>query len=139
MATSVSTPERTASLGPVQITSSTRASKSSRTIVTLVALAGGIALISNELETGVTGSKVSTAQHASGAKIILGATVSGVTLTLLSHAGDAGQTFATGLAVVLFLSSALVYGGPFFKLVGSVTSTSKPSTPTKPVTATAKG
>lgn len=146
MATSVSLPARSTSVGPVNLSTGSvsteiKPSQSSRTIASLVFLASGIALVGNELHGGVTGSLVSTQQHASATRIVLGGTFSGVTLVLLSHAGDAGQQFATGLAVVLFLSSALVYGAPFWKLISSLTSAkpSTPSTPTKPVTTTAKG
>lgn len=141
MATSVSLPARSTSVGPVNVSTKVSPSQPSRTIASLVFLASGIALVGNELHVGTTGSLVSTQQHTSSVRIVLGGTFSGVTLVLLSHAGDAGQQFATGLAVVLFLSSALVYGAPFWKLVSSLTaaSPSKPSTPTKPVATTAKG
>lgn len=45
-------------------------------------------------------------------KIIIGGTVATSLLTLLSHAGDAGEKFATGLALIAFASGTLVYGKP---------------------------
>lgn len=70
--------------------------------------------------------------------IIFGGTVATSLLTLLSHAGEGGEDFATGLALVAFLSSSLVYGKPVWdaanKAFGSTPTTpiaaSTPSTPT---------
>jgi hypothetical protein len=64
--------------------------------------------------------------------IIFGGTVATSLLTLLSHAGDAGEEFATGLALIAFLSSALVYGGPVWDRLNAEFG----SKPTKPVAAT---
>jgi hypothetical protein len=44
--------------------------------------------------------------------ILFGGTVATSALTLLSHAGEAGEKFAVGLATIAFSTSALVYGGP---------------------------
>lgn len=64
--------------------------------------------------------------------IIFGGTVATSLLVLLSHAGEPGEQFATGLAVVAFTSSALVYGKP----VWDAANTAFGSTPTTPLTQT---
>jgi hypothetical protein len=61
--------------------------------------------------------------------IIFGGTVATSLLTLLSHAGEAGERFATGLALIAFLSSSLVYGKPVWDAANKAFGT----TPTTPV------
>jgi hypothetical protein len=46
--------------------------------------------------------------------IIAGGTVAATLLTLLSHAGEGGERFATGLALISFFSGLLLYGVPVF-------------------------
>lgn len=64
--------------------------------------------------------------------IIFGGTVATSLLTLISHAGEGGEDFATGLALIAFLSSSLVYGKPVWDALNK----SFGSTPTKPIAST---
>jgi hypothetical protein len=64
--------------------------------------------------------------------IIFGGTVATSLLTLLSHAGEPGERFATGLAAVAFITSALVYGGPVWAAANKAFG----SSPTTPVAST---
>lgn len=107
-------------------------SNSSRTIAGLVFFATAIALVSEEVRHPLI---VPGAPPPSAVRIVLGGTVAGTSLVLLSHAGEPGRQFAVGLATVLLVSSALVYGAPFWKLVSSAVG-SKPTAPTKPTSAT---
>jgi hypothetical protein len=63
--------------------------------------------------------------------IIFGGTVATSLLTLLSHAGEGGERFATGLALIAFLSSSLVYGKPVWDAANKAFGT----TPTTPIAA----
>jgi hypothetical protein len=49
--------------------------------------------------------------------ILFGGAVAASTLILISHAGPAGETFATGLALVAFLTATLVYGKPVWDAI----------------------
>lgn len=64
--------------------------------------------------------------------IIFGGTVATSLLTLISHAGEAGERFSVGLATVAFVTSALVYGKPVWDAANGAFG----SHPTKPVAAT---
>lgn len=63
--------------------------------------------------------------------IIFGGTVATSLLTLISHAGEGGENFATGLALIAFLSSSLVYGKPVWDAANKAFG----STPTTPIAA----
>jgi hypothetical protein len=73
--------------------------------------------------------------------IIFGGTVATSLLTLLSHAGEAGEEFSVGVATVAFVTSALVYGKPVWDAANTAFG-SKPTggtaatTPTKGTVAT---
>jgi hypothetical protein len=60
--------------------------------------------------------------------IIFGGTVATSLLTLISHAGEAGERFSVGLATVAFITSALVYGKPVWDAANGAFG-SKPTTP----------
>jgi hypothetical protein len=102
------------------------------------------ALVGNEIK----GNKKTGGIITEPAKIVFGGTAATATLVLLSHAGDAGRQFAIGLAVVTFTTSALVYGGPVWRSISSITgrpgavsrnsTPSTPSTPSRPTGVTAK-
>lgn len=64
--------------------------------------------------------------------IIFGGTVAASLLTLISHAGEAGERFSVGLATVAFITSALVYGKPVWDAANNAFGTK----PTKPIAAT---
>lgn len=69
---------------------------------------------------------------------IFGGTMATSLLILLSHAGEAGERFGTGLAVIAFATSALVYGAPVWDAANKAFG-SKPTTPlstTTPTTST---
>jgi hypothetical protein len=67
------------------------------------------ALAQNEF-TGTTG----------GAKIVIGGFAATALLSLMAHAGDAGRTFAVGLAVISAVASTLVFGKPFWNLLDRI-------------------
>ncbi len=74
--------------------------------------------------------------------IIFGGTVATSLLVLLTHAGEAGENFATGLALIAFVSSTLVFGKPVWdaanKAFGSTPTTPlRQTSPTTSPTATA--
>lgn len=60
--------------------------------------------------------------------IIFGGTTATAFLTLLTHAGEAGETLGVGLATVAFTSSTLVYGKPVWDALNKAFG-SKPTTP----------
>ncbi len=82
-------------------------------------------LIGGEIE-GSNGGK----QTVSPFMIIFGGTVATSLLTLLTHAGEAGENFAVGLALIAFTSSTLVYGKPVWDAANKAFG-SKPTTPVK--------
>jgi hypothetical protein len=65
-----------------------------------------------------------------GGRIIIGGTFATAILLMISHAGDAGRTFAVGVAAIAALSSTLVYGAPVWNALNTLFK----STPTKPLT-----
>jgi hypothetical protein len=69
--------------------------------------------------------------------IIFGGTMATSLLTLLSHAGEAGEEFSVGLATVAFVTSSLVYGKPVWDAANAAFGT-KPTT-AAPKTAPATG
>jgi hypothetical protein len=87
-------------------------------------------LVGGEIE-GAGGKK----QTVSPFMIIFGGTVATSLLVLLSHAGEAGENFATGLAAVTFITSALVYGAPVWDAANKAFG-SKPTTPIASTTPT---
>jgi hypothetical protein len=119
-----------------------------RTIITLMTFAVLFALAGVEIERlskAVTSPSVGTVASTvtGGPRIILGGTVATVALVLLSHAGEPGREFAVGLALITFLSSALIYGAPVWSALSNAIGTraSGPGTgntsPTAPTTGTA--
>jgi hypothetical protein len=88
-----------------------------RLILGLMVFTMVFSLVGTELDGG---KKSGTSPTLSPAKIIFGGTVATSLLTLMSHAGEAGEKFATGLATITFTTSALVYGKPVWdKLNGA--------------------
>lgn len=60
--------------------------------------------------------------------VIFGGTIATSALVLLTHAGEAGEQFAVGLALIAFVSSALIWGSPVFGAANKAFG-SKPTTP----------
>jgi hypothetical protein len=85
----------------------------------------GAAIVPVNQGTGVAGT-------VSPFRIIFGGTIATSLLILVSHAGEAGETLGTGLAVVAFTTAALVYGGPVWNAVNKAFG----SKPTKPLAGT---
>jgi hypothetical protein len=111
-----------------------------RMIAALMFFTVGFSLVGNEIK-----AKSSNALITEPVKIVLGGTAATAALVLLSHAGDAGRQFAVGLALVSFTTSALVYGGPVWRSLstltgrpGAVARNSTPTTPSRPTGVTAK-
>jgi len=106
-----------------------------RLIFGLMVFTIAFSLVGGEIE-GAQGKK----QTVNPFMIIFGGTVATSLLVLLSHAGEAGENFATGLATVTFVTASLVYGKPVWdaanKAFGSTPTTpiaaTTPSTPTTP-------
>jgi hypothetical protein len=94
-----------------------------RLILGLMVFTMTFSLVGGELEKSGGGTPT-----VSPAKIIFGGTVATSLLTLVSHAGPEGQRFATGLATVAFITSALVYGKPVWDRLNEAFGTS-PTTP----------
>jgi hypothetical protein len=74
--------------------------------------------------------------------IIFGGTIATSLLTLISHAGDAGEEFATGLALIAFLTSSLTFGKPVWDKLNDAFGSSPTvaisgTTPTTPTTGVA--
>jgi hypothetical protein len=67
--------------------------------------------------------------------IIFGGTMATSLLTLISHAGQAGETFATGVALVTFTTASLVYGRPVWDAANKAFG-SKPTAPVAAATPT---
>ena len=112
-----------------------------RMIAALMFFTVGFSLVGNEIK----GNKTPAGIVTEPAKIVFGGTAATAALVLLSHAGDSGRQFAIGLAVVTFTTSALVYGGPVWRSISSITGrpgavarNSTPSTPTRPTGVAAK-
>jgi hypothetical protein len=118
--------------------SRTTLSEPGRMILGLMVFTMVFAMVGAELEKNTGG----PGAGASPAKIIFGGTVATSALTLLSHAGEAGEHFAVGLATIAFTTSALVYGKPVWdrlnKQFGTkptgATSAGAATTPTTPTT-----
>ncbi len=99
-------------------------------------------LVGNEIKISQGTSKSSTNGVSEGGKILIGGVAATVVLTMLSHAGEAGAEFATGLALITTVTSVLVFGGPVWlslsKAVGTKSLTpTTPTAATKPTTGTA--
>lgn len=107
-------------------TSRTTTDAPGRLILGLMVFTMVFSLVGGELEKAQ-----SKSQTLSPAKIIFGGTVATSALTLLSHAGEAGEHFATGLATIAFTTAALVYGKPVWDALNKqFGSTPTGSTPT---------
>lgn len=78
------------------------------TIVALMFFGGLFALFGDASKKGVSIPN----EIEAGAKIVVGGVVATSLLLLLSHAGEGGREAAVGLALVTFLTTTLVYGGP---------------------------
>jgi hypothetical protein len=114
-------------------------STAARTIVPLMVFATGIALIGHTLNP----TKSKADPQVGDAQILLGGTIATVILTLLATAGDVGEKFSKGLALVALLSSVGLYGsallGGIDKVTGQVTPQgAKAATPTTPTKGTTK-
>lgn len=105
--------------GPVSRTVNT---EPGRLIFGLMVFTVGFSVVGSEIE-----KNGGTTPAVNPAKIIFGGTVAMSLLTLLSHAGEAGERFSVGLATVAFLTSALVYGKPVWDAMNKAFGT----TPTK--------
>jgi hypothetical protein len=92
--------------------------------------ASAFALIGHEIKVKGNAATAVPGEVSTGGKIILGGIFATAFLTLLSHAGDGGREFATGLALVTCATSLLVYGGPVWETAGSIFGKSTPTTPT---------
>lgn len=101
----------------------------SRTITALMLFTTGIALAGNEVKEAAGTAKVTYTE------IFIGGAVATTTLVLLSHAGDAGEQFATGLAVISFLSVLLIQGTPLLTGITVLTGNQKTPTPVVPTQA----
>lgn len=121
-------------------TTKTTAGGGSRTIMGLMGITVVFAVAGHVLkEKGTPASPSGAGVITAEGKIILGGFFATAALMLIADGGDAGREFATGLALIAMLTSALVYGGPVWtqasKLFGSAPTTplstsSKPTTPT---------
>ena len=98
-----------------------------RLILGLMVFTITFSLIGGEIEASNGGK-----QTVSPFIIIFGGTMATSLLTLLSHAGEAGENFAVGLATIAFASSSLVYGKPVWDAANKAFG----STPTKPLAST---
>jgi hypothetical protein len=78
-----------------------------RLIFGLMVFTMAFSLVGGEIQGGSGGT-----QSVKPVTIIIGGTVATSLLTLISHAGEVGEHFATGLATIAFTTSALVYGKP---------------------------
>ncbi|MGB6500097.1 MAG: hypothetical protein WBG19_01655 [Thermoplasmata archaeon] len=106
-----------------------------RTIVPLMAFTVIVTLVGHTLEP----TKVSKLDpHVGDAQILLGGTIATVLLTLLAQAGEVGERFGKGLAVVALLGSVGVYGTSVLGGLNRITGQTKPTTAVKP-TASTKG
>lgn len=112
----------------------------------LMAFTVGFALLGHEIKSANTTpeqSKATTGNDpiTTGGRILIGGFLAGGVLIAVSHAGDAGAQFATGLALVSAVTATLVYGGPVWSLLSKVTGSSTPTTPTStsPATSPTKG
>lgn len=85
----------------------------SRLILTLMAFTVVFAVIGKEIEGSKPAPTGKPLPSWSPFTIIFGGTVATVLLSLLSKV-EAAEEFATGLALIAFLSSMLVYGGEVF-------------------------
>jgi hypothetical protein len=88
-----------------------------RQVVAFMAFAAIFALIGHTVKSTTGQSKAG-----SDVKIILGAGLGTVLLTLLAEAGDGGASFAKGLAALTLISSVLINGTPVFSAVSNLTS-----------------
>ena len=83
-----------------------------RIILGLMVFTMVFAMAGAELEANSSSDPGAVKPGVSPAKIIFGGTVATSALTLISHAGEAGERFAVGLATIALTTSALVYGKP---------------------------
>ena len=117
-------------------TARTTISEPGRLILGLMVFTITFSLVGGEIE-----KSQSQKQTVGPFTIIFGGTVATSLLTLVSHAGEAGERFAVGLATVAFITSALVYGKPVWDAANNAfgTQPTKPlaaSTPSTPTTGT---
>ena len=95
---------------------------SARTILYLMAFATGIALVGHTFEPRRS---TKLTPGVGDAQILLGGVAATVILTLLAQAGEVGQRFGKGVALIALLSSLGYYGGPVFdglsRLTGQAT------------------
>ena len=107
-----------------------------RMIAALMFFTVGFSLVGNEIKIGQGKSAGGSNLITEPVKIVFGGTAATAALVLLSHAGEPGRQFAIGLALISFTTSALVYGGPVWRSISSITgrpnAASKNSTPTTP-------
>ena len=126
--------------GPTRTSSESTPKDGRRMIVGLIVFAGLFAIIGNELRLA----QGKTKQGAGGfvtepARIFVGVTAGGTLLLLLSRAGKPGEELASGLAVLTFASSALVFGGPVWSWLAGLFSSApggRSTGPTSPTMAT---
>jgi hypothetical protein len=140
MRSAQSRPENQASTyqSPSPSSSSSRTVQSApgRMIVGLMFFGVTFALVSNEIAPKTSSSPVNEVTE--GGKIIIGGIAATVALVLLSHAGEQGAQFATGLALITAVTSVLVKGGPVWASLSKVVGTKPivPTTATTPTTGT---
>lgn len=111
-------------------------------IVLLMAFTIVFAVIGEEIKANKTQNPNTPAIGAfSGpVKVFMGGAVAGTLLIAIAHAGEVGQQFAIGLAMVSAATAVLVDGGPVWqylsRTVGSSAPPSTPTTPTAPAPST---
>lgn len=134
-----------------------------RTILALMTVTVIFSLIGDEIsakpkpgQTGygavAPGHTVNALGQAQGASInpfmiILGGTLAAGVLTLIAHAGEAGEKLGVGLALLAMLTSTLVYGKPVWDAANNAfgstptagSGATTPTTGTSTVTALAQG
>lgn len=100
--------------------SETTVKAAKRTITGLMVFGGIFAVIGNEIRAAEAPGVAHKGYVTEPAKIFLGVTAGGTLLLLLANAGKPGRELATGLAVLTFLSSTLVFGGPVWDWLGGL-------------------
>ena len=106
-----------------------------RTIVALMAGTVGIAVVGNVVDAKSATPNAATKKlgQLGDSKILLGGVFAATLLTGISMAGDVGARFATGLALIAFVTSLAVYGAPVAstldRVVGQPASAPTPQTP----------
>lgn len=126
-------------------TTRTKATQGSGIVVGLMGFTVLFAVMGEEIaahKTGKSGANQASTVIAGAPKILAGGVVATSLLVLVTHAGDGGRQLAIGLALVAFLTTSLVYGGPVWDAMSNAfgskpTGSTGSTTPTTPGTNTA--